>query len=158
MSKILSRCQKALESQMIDMQISLNKHKSMMKKTFGISSTAGAMAALTSLAFASGPATGGDVAQFGTQIGTALGNIYDTAFKVITAAAALGDRRDLLFYRGDVPPAGNFLPIAAESYQRTPAETHGFCTSFVICKSCYLKFAEAGNWSASTHAAAALGG
>ena len=89
MSKILSRCQKALESQMIDMQISLNKHKSMMKKTFGISSTAGAMAALTSLAFASGPATGGDVAQFGTQIGTALGNIYDTAFKVITAAAAL---------------------------------------------------------------------
>ena len=73
MSKILSRCQKALESQMIDMQISLNKHKSMMKKTFGISSTAGAMAALTSLAFASGPATGGDVAQFGTQIGTALG-------------------------------------------------------------------------------------
>ena len=38
----------------------------------------------------------------------------------ITAAAALGDRRDLLFYRGDVPPAGNFLPIAAEGH---PAET-----------------------------------
>ena len=90
MSKILSRCQKALESQMIDMQISLNKHKSMMQKTVGISSTVGAMAALTSLACASGKATtGGDVAQFGTQIGTALGNIYDTAFKVITAAAAL---------------------------------------------------------------------
>lgn len=89
MSKILSRCQKALETQMIDMQISLNKHKALMKKTFGISSTAGAMAALTSLAFASGSASGGDVAQFGTQIGTALGNIYDTAFKVITAAAAL---------------------------------------------------------------------
>lgn len=89
MSKILSRCQKALETQMIDMQISLNKHKALMKKTFGISSTAGAMAALTSLAFASGSASGGDVAQFGSQIGTALGNIYDTAFKVITAAAAL---------------------------------------------------------------------
>jgi hypothetical protein len=38
----------------------------------------------------------------------------------INAAAALGDGRDLLFYRGDVPPAGNFLPIAAESH---PAET-----------------------------------
>ena len=57
-----------------------------------------------------------------------------------------------------LPPAGYFLSIAKESTQRTPAETHGFCTSFVICKSCYLKFAEAGNWSASTHAAAALGG
>ena len=49
MSKILSRCQKALESQMIDMQISLKKHKSMMKKTFVISSTEGAMEALTYL-------------------------------------------------------------------------------------------------------------
>ena len=38
----------------------------------------------------------------------------------IIAAAALGDGRDLLFYRRDVPPAGNFLPIAAESH---PAET-----------------------------------
>ena len=36
----------------------------------------------------------------------------------INAAAALGDGRDLLFYRGDVPPAGNFLPIAAESFHR----------------------------------------
>ena len=89
MPKILSRCQKALETQMIDMQISLNKHKSLMKKTFGISSTVGAMAALTSLAFASGNASVGDVATFGNQIGQALGNIYDTAFKVITAAAAL---------------------------------------------------------------------
>ena len=34
----------------------------------------------------------------------------------INAAAALGDGRDLLFYRGDVPPAGNFLPIAAERF------------------------------------------
>ena len=89
MPKILSRCQKALETQMIDMQISLNKHKSLMKKTFGISSTVGAMAALTSLAFASGNASVGDVATFGNQIGQALGNIYDTAFQVITAAAAL---------------------------------------------------------------------
>lgn len=92
MSKILSRCQKALETQMIDMQISLDKHKSLMKKTFGISSTVGAMAALTSFAFATGngaTAQGGDVAAFGKQIGDALGNIYDTAFKVITAAAAL---------------------------------------------------------------------
>lgn len=91
MSKILSRCQKALESQMIDMQISLDKHKSLMKKTFGISSTVGAMAALTSFAFAGPPATttGNGVAEFGSQIGTALGSIYDTAFKVITAAAAL---------------------------------------------------------------------
>ena len=79
MPKILSRCQKALETQMIDMQISLNKHKSLMKKTFGISSTVGAMAALTSLAFASGNASVGDVATFGNQIGQALGNIYDTA-------------------------------------------------------------------------------
>ena len=34
----------------------------------------------------------------------------------IIAAAALGDGRDLLFYRGDVPPAGDFLPIAAERF------------------------------------------
>ena len=38
----------------------------------------------------------------------------------IIAAAALGDRRDLLFYRGDVPPAGNFLSLLKESY---PSET-----------------------------------
>ena len=63
----------------------------------------------------------------------------------IIAAAALGDGRDLLFYRGDVPPAGDFLPIAAESHQRTPAETDGFCTSFVVCKSCILNPAETGN-------------
>ena len=44
-----------------------------------------------------------------------------------------------------MPPAGNFLPIAAESYQRTPAETHGFCPSFPVCKSCGIVPAEAGN-------------
>ena len=38
----------------------------------------------------------------------------------IIAAAALGDRRDLLFYRRDVPPAGDFLSLLKESY---PAET-----------------------------------
>ena len=30
-------------------------------------------------------------------------------------------------------------------FQRTPAETHGFCTSFGGCKSCCLSPAEAGN-------------
>ena len=44
-----------------------------------------------------------------------------------------------------VPPAGNFLSAAKESYQRTPAETHGFCTSFPVCKSCGIVPAEAGN-------------
>ena len=38
----------------------------------------------------------------------------------IIAAAALGDRRDLLFYRRDVPPAGDFLSLLKESH---PAET-----------------------------------
>ena len=57
-----------------------------------------------------------------------------------------------------LPPAGNFLPIAAESYQRMPAETDGFCTSFPVCKSCCLNPAEAGNRPPSTHAAALLGG
>ena len=43
----------------------------------------------------------------------------------IIAAAALGDRRDLLFYRRDVPPAGNFLPIAAESHPSCqPVSSH----------------------------------
>ena len=56
-----------------------------------------------------------------------------------------------------LPPAGNFLSVAKESTQRTPAETHGFCTSFVVCNSCFLNPAEAGNWSTSTHAAALLG-
>ena len=44
-----------------------------------------------------------------------------------------------------MPPAGNFLSAAKESYQRTPAETHGFCTSFPVCKSCGIVPAEAGN-------------
>ncbi|MEE0563316.1 MAG: hypothetical protein UDC12_05535, partial [Oscillospiraceae bacterium] len=57
-----------------------------------------------------------------------------------------------------LPPAGNFLSIAKESTQRTPLETDGFKTSFVECKSCCLNPAEARNWSASTHAAALLGG
>ena len=35
--------------------------------------------------------------------------------------------------------------IAAESHQRTPAETHGFCTSFPVCKSYILTPAETGN-------------
>lgn len=84
MPKILSRCQKALETQMIDMQISLNKHKALMKKTFGISSAVGAMAALTTFAYA-----GNDISKFGSKVGDAISNIYNTAFKVITAAAAL---------------------------------------------------------------------
>nr|DAO48237.1 MAG TPA: hypothetical protein [Caudoviricetes sp.] len=50
-------------------------------------------------------------------------------------------QRSFLF----MPPAGNFLSIAKESYQRTPAETDGFCTSFVVCKSCNLTPAETGN-------------
>ena len=54
----------------------------------------------------------------------------------------------------NVSPTGNFLPIAAESHQRTPAETHGFCTSFPVCKSYILTPAEAGNWRISTIAAA----
>ena len=53
---------------------------------------------------------------------------------------------------------GYFLSIAKESTQRTPLETDGFKTSFVECKSCCLNTAEARNWSASTHAAALLGG
>lgn len=57
-----------------------------------------------------------------------------------------------------MPPAGNFLSIAKESTQRTPLETDGFKTSFVECKSYFLNPAETGNWSASTHAAALLGG
>ena len=57
-----------------------------------------------------------------------------------------------------MPPAGNFLSIAKESTQRTPLETDGFKTSFVECKSYFLNPAETGNWSASTHAAATLGG
>lgn len=84
MSRILSSCQKALETQMIDMQISLNKHKALMKKTFGISSAVGAMAALTTFAYASA-----NISSFGNKVGGAISNIYNTAFKVITAAAAL---------------------------------------------------------------------
>ena len=42
-------------------------------------------------------------------------------------------------------PTGDFLSIAKESHQRTPAETNGFCTSFAVCKSCILNPAEAGN-------------
>ena len=57
-----------------------------------------------------------------------------------------------------LPPAGYFLSIAKESTQRTPAETNGFCTSFPMCKSCFPQLAEAGNWFASTLAAALLGG
>ena len=53
-------------------------------------------------------------------------------------------------------PTGDFLPIAAESHQRMPLETLGFKTSSFVYKSCTLKLAEAGNWSASTHAAATL--
>mgnify|MGYP000756885599 FL=1 len=83
MSKILSRCQKALESQMIDFQISLNKHKALMRKTFGISSTVGAMAALTTFAFAD------DISEFGTKVGSSLNSIWNMAYGVITAAAAL---------------------------------------------------------------------
>ena len=52
-------------------------------------------------------------------------------------------------------PAGNFLPIAAESYQRTPLETDGFKTSAVVYKRFCLKLAEARNRLPSTHAAAA---
>ena len=44
-----------------------------------------------------------------------------------------------------MPPAGNFLSAAKESYQRTPTETHGFCTSFPVCKSYILTPAETGN-------------
>lgn len=33
-----------------------------------------------------------------------------------------------------LPPAGNFLSVAKESTQRTPAETHGFCTSFLCTR------------------------
>ena len=55
-----------------------------------------------------------------------------------------------------LPPAGNFLSIAKESYQRTPLETDGFKTSFVECKSCCLNPAEAGNWRTSTIATATL--
>ncbi|MFQ9132028.1 MAG: hypothetical protein ACLR4R_08245 [Oscillospiraceae bacterium] len=44
-----------------------------------------------------------------------------------------------------MPPAGNFPSAAKESYQRTLAETHGFCTSFPVCKSCGIVPAEAGN-------------
>ena len=51
-------------------------------------------------------------------------------------------------------PTGDFLSIAKESHQRTPAETHGFCTSFAVCKSCILNPAEAGNRLPPTHAAA----
>ena len=54
-------------------------------------------------------------------------------------------------------PTGNFLSIAKESHQRTPAETNGFCTSFAVCKSCILNPAEAGNRLPPTHAAATLG-
>ena len=43
-------------------------------------------------------------------------------------------------------------------YPKRPLETDGFKTSFVECKSCFLNPAEARNWSASTHAAALLGG
>ena len=45
----------------------------------------------------------------------------------IIAAAALGDRRDLLFYRRDVPPAGNFLPIAAERFTVVSASFQPRC-------------------------------
>ena len=31
-------------------------------------------------------------------------------------------------------PTGDFLSIAKESHQRTPAETHGFCTSFLCTR------------------------
>ena len=51
-------------------------------------------------------------------------------------------------------PTGDFLSIAKESHQRTPAEAHGFCTSFSVCKSCYLNPAETGNRLPPTHAAA----
>ena len=54
-------------------------------------------------------------------------------------------------------PTGDFLSIAKESHQRTPAETNGFCTSFAVCKSCILNPAEAGNRLPPTHAAATLG-
>ena len=85
MSKILSRCQKALESQMIDFQVSIQKHKSLMRKTFGVSSTVGVMAGLTTYAFAASP----NLSSFGSQIGNSINSIFKTAYGVITAAAAL---------------------------------------------------------------------
>ena len=85
MSKILSRCQKALESQMIDFQISIQKHKSLMRKTFGVSSTVGVMAGLTTYAFAASP----NLSSFGSQIGNSINSIFKMAYGVITAAAAL---------------------------------------------------------------------
>ena len=45
----------------------------------------------------------------------------------IIAAAALGDGRGLLFYRRDVPPAGNFLPIAAERFTVVSASFQPRC-------------------------------
>ena len=46
---------------------------------------------------------------------------------------------------GQRPYACLLYTSAAESHQRAPAETHGFCTSFGGCKSCCLSPAEAGN-------------
>ena len=54
----------------------------------------------------------------------------------------------------NVSPTAYFLPTAAKSMQKMPPETNVFCTSFPMCKSCFPQLAEAGNWFASTLAAA----
>ena len=53
----------------------------------------------------------------------------------------------------NVSPTAHFSQ-QLEKYAKEPFETHGFCTSFPVCKSYILTPTEAGNWSASTHAAA----
>lgn len=74
-----------MQAQMIDLKISLVKNKKNMQRTFGISSGVGAAAALMSFAFA-GPT---DLGQFGSQIGDAIQSIFNVAYGIITAAAAL---------------------------------------------------------------------
>lgn len=68
---------------MIDMKISLMHNKRNLQKTIGISSGIGAAAALIPLAFA------GDLSSFQTQVGDAIQNIFNVAYGIITAAAAL---------------------------------------------------------------------
>ena len=56
-----------------------------------------------------------------------------------------------------LPPAAYFLSAATKSMQKTPLETLGFKTFFVVYKSFRLNPAKAGNWRISIIAAAALG-